>query len=229
MDFYDAARARRSVRNYTEKKVPSEVIHRALDCALLAPNSSNMQTWGFYWVKTQEKKQKLIEACLSQGAARTAQELIVITAEPRKWKRNRKEMIEQLNRAQAPKFMYPYYEKLIPITYGYQMLAPLKWLLFNVAGLFRPTPRRPWSPRDREEVCIKSAALASENFMLAISAEGYGTCPMEGFDERRVKRLLGLKFSDRVVMVISVGEPETTRGIWGGQIRFNRNWFVHEV
>jgi nitroreductase len=64
--------------------------------------------------------------------------------------------------------------------------------------------------------------------MLAIAAEGYGTCPMEGFDELRVKRLLGLGFGDRVVMVISVGEPEVSRGIWGAQIRFDPKEFVRE-
>jgi nitroreductase len=229
MDFYEAVRARRSIRNYTDKPVPEEVIRRALDAALLAPNSSNLQTWGFYWVKTPEKKQKLVEACLSQRAARTARELIVITAEPALWKQNRARMISELDRANAPKFMYPYYEKLIPFTYGFQFLAPLKWLLMNAVGLFRPITRRPWSPRDREEVSIKSAALASENFMLAIAAEGYGTCPMEGFDEWRVKRLLGLRFSDRVVMVISVGEPELSKGIWGAQIRFDPKEFIHEV
>jgi hypothetical protein len=170
-----------------------------------------------------------VEACLSQRAARTAQELIVVTAEPGLWKKNRAKMISELDRAKAPKFMYPYYQKLIPFTYGFQFLAPLKWLLMNTVGLFRPITRRPWSPRDREEVSIKSAALASENFMLAIAAEGYGTCPMEGFDEWRVKRLLRLRFSDRVVMVISVGEPEVSQGIWGAQIRFDPKEFIHEV
>ncbi|MBU6152874.1 MAG: nitroreductase family protein [Bdellovibrionales bacterium] len=228
MDFYEAVRTRRSIRSYTEKPVPKEAIDRALSAALLAPNSSNLQTWGFYWVKTPEKKKKLVEACLSQRAARTAQELIVVTAEPKRWKQNRARMIEELDRAQAPKFMYPYYQKLIPFTYGFQFLAPLKWLILNGVGLFRPMTRRPWSFRDREEISIKSAALACENFMLAIAAEGFGTCPMEGFDECRVKGLLGLGFSDRVVMVISVGEPEASNGIWGAQIRFDSKNFIQE-
>jgi nitroreductase len=229
MDFYSAVQARRSIRNYTDKPVPDEVIRRALEAALLAPNSSNLQTWGFYLVKTPEKKKKLVEACLSQRAARTARELLVVTAEPGRWKKNRERMIEKLNQAKAPAFMYPYYEKLIPLTYGFQFFAPLKWLILNLTGLFRPMARHPWNSRDREEVSIKSAALACENFMLAIAAEGYGTCPMEGFDERRVKRLLGLRFTDRVVMVISVGEPETSRGIWGDRIRFDSKEFIREV
>jgi nitroreductase len=203
-------------------------MERAIDAALIAPNSSNMQTWGFYWVQSPEKKEALVKACLSQGAARTAQELLVVTAEPRRWRRNQKEMMRVLREAKAPSFALDYYGKLIPFLYGFQFLAPLKWLLFNGVGLFRPLARRPWSPRDRAEVAIKSAALASENFMLAIAAQGYHTCPMEGFDESRVKRLLGLKCSDRVAMVISVGEADPA-GIWGPQVRFERSWFVHRV
>jgi nitroreductase len=89
--------------------------------------------------------------------------------------------------------------------------------------------RRPWSFRDLQEVSIKSAALASENFMLAISAQGYSTCPMEGFDEARVKRILSLSWTDRVVMVISVGRENAARGVWGPQFRFSRDRFIHKV
>jgi nitroreductase len=78
-------------------------------------------------------------------------------------------------------------------------------------------------------VSIKSAALAAQNLMLAISAQGYDTCPMEGFDEYRVKRILGLSFSDRVVMVVSVGRRDLPRGVWGAQLRFNRDQFIHRV
>ncbi|NDG83891.1 MAG: nitroreductase family protein, partial [Proteobacteria bacterium] len=194
MDFFEAVRVRRSVRKYTSAPVPESVIERGLDAALLAPNSSNMQTWGFYRVRSPEKKAKLVEACLSQGAAKTAQELMVVTAEPRLWKRNRNEMIRVLQEAKARPILLDYYRKLMPFVYGYQWLAPVKWLVFNLTGLFRPMMRHPWSPAGRELVAVKSAALACENFMLAVSAQGFGTCPMEGFDEKRIKRLLGLSW-----------------------------------
>ncbi len=229
MDFFEAVRIRRSVRSYTDESVPEEVMERALDAALLAPNSSNMQTWGFYWVRSPREKGLLVQACLNQGAARTARELLVVVAEPRRWKENRNEMLRILTGNQAPQFALDYYSKLIPFTYGFRWIAPLKWLLFGVVGWFRPTPRRPWSGRDIEEVSIKSAALASENFMLAISAQGFSTCPMEGFDEARVRRLLGLTRADRVVMVISVGRENPARGVWGPQIRFPRDKFIKRV
>jgi nitroreductase len=188
-----------------------------------------MQTWGFYWVKTPQKKMSLIEICLNQSSAKTAPEFVVVTAEPKKWKRVREFMLEKLKAQNAPAHFLKYNQKLIPFTYGMQYLAPLKWLLMNALGIFRPTPRTPWNYKHIEEVAIKSAALGAENFMLAIAAQGYGSCPMEGFDESRVKKMLGLGFFDRVVMVISVGKVDPERGIWGEQIRCDRSWSVHKI
>jgi nitroreductase len=229
MDFFEAVRTRRSIRKYTATPVPREVIDRALDAALLAPNSSNLQTWEFFWVRDTVKKQKLIEACLNQSAARTAQELIVVVANVSLWKKTNPAMQEFL--ATLPKVPSPvrtYYHQHMPQLYGRRWAAPLRWLAFNVTGLFRPTTRKPVTYRDLQEISIKSAALASENFMLAITAQGFATCPMEGFDECRVKKLLGLKRGTRVVMCISVGEA-APNGTWGPQKRFDRDWFVHEI
>lgn len=228
MEFSEVIQTRRSIRGYTDKPVPAAVMNKALDEALLAPNSSNMQSWEFYWVRSPQKKQKLIEACLSQGAARTAQELVVSVASIQHWKRNAKAMADSLKASGADPKVLVYYEKLMPFVYGFRFLSPLKWLLFNTIGLFRPITRRPATTRDLQEVAIKSAALACENFMLSIRNQGFDTCPMEGIDESRTKKLLGLCHSDRVVMVISVGE-RSEKGIWGAQVRHQRDWFIKEI
>ncbi len=53
---------------------------------------------------------------------------------------------------------------------------------------------------------IKSAALASENLMIACESLKINTCPMEGFDPRRLARLLRLSSrTDEIVMVIALG------------------------
>jgi nitroreductase len=228
MDFFETVERRRSVRKYSDKKVPAEVIHKALDMALLAPNSSNMQTWQFYWIKSELKKKNLVTACLNQGAASSAQEFIVVTVRPSFWKKTAADILNSPLPQGLENKMKQYYSKLIPLTYGWQILAPFKWLIFNVLGIFKPMPRRPWSLRDREEICIKSAALACENLMLAITAQGFDTCPMEGFDEKRVGQILNLNWGDRIVMVISIGE-RVDRGIWGQRHRAPRDWFIHEI
>jgi nitroreductase len=64
----------------------------------------------------------------------------------------------------------------------------------------------------------KSCALAAQTFMLSIAAEGFHTCPMEGFDELRVKRALGLPRGAEINMIIAIGKG-TEAGIWGPRVR----------
>jgi proline iminopeptidase len=61
MDLFQAIEKRRSVRKFKEQKFPDEHVHRALQAAVLAPNSSNTQTWDFYWIQTPETKSKMVE------------------------------------------------------------------------------------------------------------------------------------------------------------------------
>ena len=227
MEFFEAVHARRSIRKYKSTLVPAAVMDKALDAALLAPNSSNMQTWRIYWVNSAEAKTKMAQACLNQGAARTAQELVVFVADPSLWKIAQKAVLKNFGTT-PPNAVLMYYTKLMPLLYSWRFLVPFKWLAFNVAGLFKPVPRKPWSSRDIEEIAIKSTALAAENFMLAISAQGFDTCPMEGFDESRVKKILGLGCRARIVMVVSVGEKDP-EGLWGERFRLPKEIVVQKI
>lgn len=232
MEFFDVIKARRSCRRFTSEKVPADVINKALDAAIIAPNSSNMQTWEFYWVRSEEKKAKLVTACLGQPAASTAQELIVAVSNHGNWNRNRKLIIEDLKaNPKIPKAAYIYYEKLMPFTYTYGPLNSFGWIkkiIANVGGLFRAVPRKPNLRSELFEMMTKSTALACENFMLAIYAQGYACCPMEGHDEWRVKNILGLGCQTNVCMVIGIGKADE-KGIWGPQFRIPRNLVVKEI
>lgn len=230
MDFFEAVKNRRSIRKFTGQSVSKEIMQKSFDAAMLAPNSSNTQTWNFLWV-TSNKKENLVHACLSQSAARTAKELIVVTADPSLWRRSQSYLIDYVKSVKAPKQVVMYYEKLIPVTYRWgflNSLSPIKWLIANGVGLFRPMPRGPNTRRDLQEVAIKSAALACENFVLALSAQGVSSCMMEGFDENRVKKIFKLKSSERVVMVIAVGYA-AENGTWGPQFRIPQNLTIKEV
>jgi nitroreductase len=231
MDFFEAVQKRRSIRKFLEEEVPEEVIEKAFDAALLAPNSSNIQAWDFFWIHSKDAQKEISHFCLNQSAARTARELIVVTANSDLWKRSRGPLIDWVKSVKAPKLVVTYYEKLIPITYrpGFlNVLSPFKKLVTFSYGLFRPITRTPITLGDLQEVAIKSAALASENFVLAITAQGYASCMMEGFDENRVKRFLKLPSRSRVVMIIGVGK-ESDRGTWGPQFRLPKSEVVHRI
>jgi nitroreductase len=230
-EFSKVIASRRSIRLYGDTPVPEVVINNAIDAALIAPTSSNLQQTEFYWVRAPEKKDLLAKACLNQPAAKTARELVVIVARTNTWQRNCREVIKQLKASGAPKSALTYYEKLVPLAYRngpFGIFGLIKRVVFAVKGFTGPTPREPKSFSDMRVWAHKSAALASENFMLSIRAQGFDTCPMEGFDSRRVKKLLGLRRGAEVCMVVSVGK-RAPGGVYGPRTRLPREWFVFQV
>jgi nitroreductase len=233
-DFTKLVTSRRSCRVYTDDPVPEEIIQKCLDLALLAPNSSNLQPWQFYWVKSKDKRKLLDKYCLNQPAAATAPEIIVAVACPEMWKTTRKLMLqafEEQDEVKTPKAAIQYYNKIVPLAYDqgpFGIKGAIKKVVLFFIGLKKPTPRGPASKSDMQSWAHKSTALACQNLMLAFRSYGYDTCPMEGLDENRVHDLLELPKSAKVCMAISVGK-RAKNGIYGPRIRFDRDLFVKTV
>ncbi|OUX36924.1 MAG: hypothetical protein CBE33_04620 [Candidatus Pelagibacter sp. TMED273] len=235
MDFFELVNKRRSVRKFTEEKVPKEVITKSLNTALLAANSSNLQPWEFYWVKDKKKKQKLVEACFSQNAAKTAQELIVSVSRIDTWKRNKNLLMEDYKkRNKLLPVVDRYYNKLIPLSYVHDsfglagIIKKVFSIFIGIIGIFKPMPRGPIFKSDVFEIVTKTTALACQNFMMAVVAQGYDSCPMEGFDHTRVKKLLNLNSKSHVVMVLAVGKGDS-KGIYGERFRIDNKFVIKEV
>ena len=224
---------RRSVRVFDGTPVPEVVVQQCIDMALLAPNSSNLQPWEFYWIRNLTEKAKLIEACLSQPTAKTAAELVVIVARSATWRENQKRMLEHFDKSDAkiPDSAKHYYRKIVPFFYlqgPFGIVGKVKSLMFWWMGMFKPTPREPTSIAGMKLWAVKSASLAAENFMLAARDQGFDSCPMEGFDSFRVRALLNLPNDAVVTMVISIGK-RADDGIYGPRVRFNRDNYVHII
>jgi nitroreductase len=225
--------SRRSVRKFLPDPIPKEIVRECLELALLAPNSSNLQTWSFHIVETEQARKQMDLACLSQPAAVTAPLLVVCTVDTNIWRRHAKEMLKLLSQSSdgAPKSVLEYYGRLVPIVYSAGPLGVFhffKRLAVSVVGVFRPTPRQPTSHGDIRVWAHKSAALACENLMLALRANGYDSCPMEGLDSNRVLKILRLGRGHEVVMAISGGK-RAQGGIYGPRLRFPSERFIKTV
>jgi nitroreductase len=232
-EFEKVVRSRRSARAYTDEPVPEFVMRRCLELALLAPNSSNLQTWEFYWVRDLQKKKELSRLCMNQPTATTAAELIVCVARLDTWRAHAKLMLDEFEVAtpRPPERVLEYYKKLVPLAYGqgpFYLFGPFKKLLISLLALRRPMPRGPAGKADMRVWVHKSTALACENLMLSLRAFGYDSCPMEGIDERRIQNLLKLPRTAEVCMVISAGK-RAKNGIYAPQLRFDKSLFLFEV
>ena len=231
--FDQIVRSRRSVRKFLAEPIPESIVREVLRWGLLAPTSSNLQCWEFHWVQDAGIKKQLDTAFMSQPACTTAPTLLVAVARTKTWDRNRKGLLEIFNgqTPRPPRALYVYYEKLVPLVYGLGplgILGPLKALLFWLVGWFRPVPREPVSRAGLQQWAVKTTALACENIMLGFSAHGYDTCPMEGFDSLRVRKILGLPRDAVVVMGISAGR-RAEGGIYGPRVRLPEDNFIKVI
>lgn len=227
-EFRKVVMSRRSVRRFDDTPIPDAVLQDCLDMALLAPNSSNLQPWEFHVIKTPALKKELAVACLNQNAARTAQELVVIVARLETWKEHCDMMLDNWPEETVPKVVQSYYGRLAKVYYNQGPLNILgigKRALAAVTGLKRAVPRGPFTHADMKVWAAKTVALGAENFMLAMRAHGFDTCPMEGFDAHRVNRMLKLPSDAFVVMVVGCGK-RAPDGVYHARIRFARERFI---
>ncbi|SMD43532.1 Nitroreductase [Aquiflexum balticum DSM 16537] len=226
LGFFDIIEARRSVRIFDqESPFNHQVVQKCLDAATLAPNSSNLQLWEFYRIpETSPSKPGLDKLCMKQKAATTARELVVVVTRRDKWKSRAKANYGYIQETyknspgKKQKQALSYYGKLIPKLYSkFPLWSLIKQLVAWFIGLRRPMVREV-SETDIRISVHKSAALAAMTFMYAMKAEGYDTCPMEGMDSLRVKKLLNLPNGAEISMIIGCGKglPE---GIYGKRFR----------
>ena len=232
-EFIKTIKSRRSVRIFNDEPVLEKDMKECLELTVLAPNSSNLQPWEFYWVKSEEKKKKLIKYCLGQPAASTAQELVVAVARPDFWKVNQRRMLDLIEEMgeKAPKSAKTYYKKIVPLAYNQGFLSMrgyVKKIIMEIRGIKTPTPREPYNKKGMAIWAHKSTALACENLMLSLRAYGYDSCPMEGMDSKRIKKLLGLSIPAEISMVISAGK-RAQNGVYGKQLRFDNKYFIHTI
>ena len=221
---------RRSTRVYKEVSIDAEKVKQCLVNASLAPTSSNLQLWEFYHITSQDKLKELAKACFNQNAAKTAQQLVVVVVRKDLWRKRAKANIEFLNKVYSKDGLSKkdlkrktmalnYYKKVIPTIYTdfLGILGHLKYLIFQIVGLFRPIYRQT-RLSDMRIVAHKSAGLAAQNFMISMAAIGYDTCPMEGSDTLRIKKILHLPRGAEINMVIGCGIRDN-KGIYGPRFR----------
>lgn len=225
----EAIHYRRSVRVFKNQPLDDSKVKECIHLASLAPTSSNMQLWEFYHVTSTGVLAQLSESCFNQSAAKTAQQMVVVVARKDLWKKRVQSNIDFLKSqygdkpdaeySKREKFALNYYQKIVPTLYFdfAGILGALKYVSFQAIGIFRPIYREA-RRSDMRIVAQKSAALAAENFMISMAAINYDTCPMEGFDSLRVKKILKLPTSSEINMIIACGVRDEG-GIYGARFR----------
>ena len=230
MNLEEIINYRRSVRHYKDEPLNAEKVKHCIELATLAPNSSNMQLWEFYHVIDTTILKKLSVACLNQGAATTAQQMVVFVTRQDLYRKRAAKILDletqnilkntpDVKQAKRIKTRKLYYGKVMPFLYMsfFGFLGIIRKIFVNIIGLFRPIVYQV-SENDMRVVVHKTCALAAQTFMLAMANEKYDTCPMEGFDSKKVKGILKLPYGAEINMVVSCGIRDE-HGVWGDRMR----------
>jgi len=151
MDVMEAVRTRRSVRAYSSKPIPDEVMSRMRQALCFAPSACNFQPWRFILVVDQELRNELSHAANGQLWMGAAPVTVVACGMPD-----------------------AAYKKMG--GYGNSVDVDL--------------------------------AIALDHLTLAAVADGLGTCWIGAFDEKKVKKLLGVPTDVKVVAMTPLGYPQ---------------------
>jgi nitroreductase len=200
---------RRAVRRFNGHPVSDATLLAICGQAQLAPSSRNSQPYRFLCVRSPALKATIAPLCNDQPAARTAAGLVVVVA----------------GGALAMETLDAWGQHLAgdcgldPCSIAYHG-AELKesraflrigaWPIWSpLVGLFALwRPAASLLPLGRTGVrhwTVRSALYAAQTLLLAASAYGLDTCPMEGFDAPKVARALGLPRDLVVPLLIAIG------------------------
>ncbi|MFV8362394.1 nitroreductase family protein [Flavobacterium sp. ZT3P35] len=225
----EAIKYRRSVRVFKSEPIDEQKVKECIVLASLAPTSSNMQLWEFYHIVRPALIQEIATASFDQNAAKTAQQMVIVVVRKDLWRQRAQSNIDYLKTlyghkptadySKREKFALNYYQKIIPTLYFdfLGIVGMIKFLAFQIIGLIKPIYRQA-RQSDMRIVAHKSAGLAAQNFMISMAAINYDTCPMEGFDSLRIKKILHLPANTEINMILSCGIRDA-QGIYGERFR----------
>jgi nitroreductase len=204
---------RRAVKLFEPVEISEELREQILNAARHAPSSFNSQPYKFYWVRSSAKKVAVAKLCLGQKPAETASALVVAVADLGSLGATAQGQLEWMRGSNFNEEKIRRYERdakigrilFMPGPFG--VFAGIKRALFRLLNLRMVIGMPPLSRQELFKWATKSASLACQNLMIAAEALGMNTCPMEGFDGRRLSRYLGLSGRHQeIVMVIAIGK-----------------------
>jgi nitroreductase len=208
---------RRAVKTFEAVEIPQAMREQILNAARHAPSSFNAQPYRFFWVESPDRKAAAAKFCLGQMPAQTASALVVAVADVGSLSATSQSQLEWMRGNGFSDEKLRDYARMAKIGRIIFMPGPfgifgaLKWFVLRLVNFWKILGMPPLSRQSIFKWATKSTSLACANLMIAAEALGLNTCPMEGFDGRRLSRFLGLapRYHE-IVMVIAIGKKSSS-------------------
>jgi nitroreductase len=208
---------RRAIKAFEPVEIPDATRELLLQSARQAPSSFNSQPYRLFWVESRAERDTVAKLCMSQNPAQTASALVVVVADIGSLRVTSQLQSAWMRQTGFPARKIRDYERTARI--GHIIFTPgplnlfgrLKEALFRLLNTFMTIGIPPITRQDMLKWAGKSTALACQNLMIAAEVLGLNTCPMEGFDGRRLAHYLGLsRKCHEIVMVIAIGKKSSS-------------------
>jgi nitroreductase len=168
-------------------------------------------------VETPAMKKSAARLCMGQAPAETASALVVAVADIGSWRATTESQLEWMRKEGFSETQISKAAKKAKLAKWFFLqgwlgiFGGLKWAILRVVNCWKIIGTVPAARQGLFKWATKSTSLACENLMIAAEALGLNTCPMEGFDGRRLGKFLGLNpRTHEIVMVIAIGKKSAS-------------------
>lgn len=181
----DAIRARRSIKSFKSDPIPEPILHEFLSLMQDAPSSWNFQPTRVVMIRSKEQKEALSAAAWGQKQILEAPVTFVFAVSIRGWEKHMDEILKTGVSSEA----WP------------QKFAD--WIRENAPGFQKGLGEK------EREYAIKDAMIMATTLALAAQAKGYSNCYINGWDEAKVKQIIGVEGDKNIgiALVLPVGLP----------------------
>ncbi len=180
MDFYKVVEKRRTIRSFSDKQVPQEIIYKILDAGIKAPTYNHLREWDFILVNDPDKRLKIVKA---EGIPDSVS-------------------IDELEKsfAGADSLLKQMYLDAIPRQKSMLLKAPELLVV-----VFKPKTKVDKSKSVYDLNCLSSAWCCIENILLAMAAENLFGVTYIPQRSKEVKKVLEVPEELEVAALIPFG------------------------
>lgn len=180
-----AIRQRRSIKSFKSDPIPDPVLKELVDLMREAPSSWNFQPTRVVMIRSQEQKEALAAAAWGQKQILEAPVTFVFAVSIRGWERH----MDSILKTGVDTGAWP------------QKFAD--WICASAPGFQNSLGEK------QREYAMKDAIIMATTLALAAESKGFGTCYMNGWDEKKVLEIIGLQQDKNVgvALVLPVGVP----------------------
>ena len=184
MEFYEAVKRRRTVREFSEKAVPEEAVRRVLAAGLKAPSNAHLKSWQFILLRDRQKRARAVAEKLKARDMKDREEI--------------ERFLARFDEAELKKV----YRRSLPRQQAMMLEAPeLLLVCYKAKPLAECRTLFELNPLASVWMCI-------ENIMLALVAEGLFGCTYTPYETGGVKEFLGVPAGYEIAAVIPFGFPK---------------------